>query len=154
MLRQISPADVPELMALCREHAQYEGLPFPEDGQGDRLQSALFQAPPRLFGWVVPSSAEGQLSGYMTATIDYATWSARPFVYLDCLYLRPEKRRAGLGRIMMSTLEEFARDRGCAEIQWQTPPTNAIGLAFYRALGARELAKARFSLAIHERVMA
>lgn len=154
MLRQISPADLPDLMLLCREHAQYEGLPFVESGQADRLRSALFNASPRLFGWVVPSGNDGGLSGYMTATIDYATWSARPFVYLDCLYLRPVARRGGLGRTMMSTLADFARDHGCAEIQWQTPPTNAIGLAFYRALGARELAKARFSLPIHERAEA
>lgn len=153
-LRPISPADLPELLSLCRDHADHEGLSFSDTGQTERWQDAFFGEKPRVFGWVVSAVSGGPLLGYMTATIDFSTWDARPFVYLDCLYLRPEARRNGLGRRMMATLNAFALARGCPEVQWQTPPTNTLGLAFYRAIQARELPKQRFSLAVKAEAMA
>jgi ribosomal protein S18 acetylase RimI-like enzyme len=144
-LRPIQTADLPGLLTLCRDHAAYEGLNFSESDQIGRWQQAFFGPSPRLFGWVIEGTP---LQGYMTATIDFATWDARPFVYLDCLYLRPEARRSGLGRRLMTVLSHFAKAQGCAEIQWQTPPSNADGIAFYRALAARELPKQRFALSV------
>jgi len=143
-IRTIAPSDLTDLVSLCRDHAAYEQLPFSENDQVRNWQSAFFGSRPRLFGWVC--EAENALMGYMTATIDYSTWSARQFVYLDCLYLRQEVRRQGIGRALMSVLADFARAHDCDEIQWQTPPTNELGLAFYRAIEALELPKVRFTL--------
>ncbi len=145
-LRPILPDDLDALELLCRDHAAYEGLRYEPADQVARWHALFFGHQPQLFGWVV---AEGRkLFGYMTATIDTATWSARPFVYLDCLYLKPRTRRQGFGKQMIETLQGFARQNACAEIQWQTPPDNDIGRAFYRALKARELPKSRYTLEV------
>ncbi|MCM2442306.1 GNAT family N-acetyltransferase [Agrobacterium vitis] len=137
-----------QMLALCAEHAEYEGLPFAETGQIERWKVALFAEPARLFAWVCDGVDGTPLAGYMTATIDYSTWLAHHFIYLDCLFLRPSHRGHGLGRALMSVLQTFAQDKGCAAIEWQTPPTNALGLGFYRAIGARELEKVRLSLPV------
>jgi len=150
-LRPVAPSDLVGLSELCRDHAAYEGMEFVECGHVNRWHSALFGEAPRLFGWVCTKEEQGALMGYMTATVDYSTWSARPFVYLDCLYLRPEARRGGVGRALMDALAKFANSRGCAEIQWQTPPTNELGLGFYRTISARELPKIRFTLTVEGR---
>ena len=94
IIRGILPDDLPVLPMLCRAHAAHEGLAFREDGQVERWRKALFGERPTLFGWVCD---DGRLRGYMTATVDFSTWNARPFVYLDCLYLEPGARRLGLG---------------------------------------------------------
>ncbi|WP_352861743.1 GNAT family N-acetyltransferase [Mesorhizobium sp. M1163] len=78
----------------------------------------------------------GTLTGYMTASIRLWTWSAKTHLYLDCIYLQPEARRSGIGRAMFRVLVEFARGRGCEEIQWQTLLSNEGGIAFYHSLGA------------------
>lgn len=147
-VRRVEPRDLPELVELCRLHAAYEGCPYREDGQAERLAEALFGTPARLHGWVVetPDRANAGLDGYMTATIDFATWSARPFLHLDCLYLRDTARRAGNGRALMERLQAFARERGLGEIQWQTPPDNALGIGFYERIGASARPKLRFFL--------
>lgn len=142
VVRSARAEDLPALIGLCREHAEYEGARYEENGQAARLGRALFGAPPVLFGWVV-ESADG-LAGYMTATRDYATWAADFFIHMDCLYLRAAYRGKGIGRQLIHALIGFARDRQCCEIQWQTPPDNHIGIAFYERIGARSKVKRRY----------
>jgi GNAT superfamily N-acetyltransferase len=147
IIRAIASDDLSKMPDLCRKHAAYEKLPFEENGQERRWGEAFFSDQPRLYGWVCEE--EERLYGYMTATIDFSTWNARPFVYLDCLYLLPEARKKGNGKRLMTALETFAVAHGCPEIQWQTPPHNDLGLGFYRTLpGAVERAKARFTWAV------
>ncbi|SNR74543.1 GNAT family N-acetyltransferase [Puniceibacterium sediminis] len=145
-IRPIEARDLNALVPLCQEHAEYEGLTFTRSDQVERWDSLFFAPQPHLFGWVVDMA--GPLQGYMTATIDTATWAARPFVYLDCLYLAPSIRRQGFGRRMMATLQRFACEHDCKEIQWQTPPDNDLGRAFYHSLRAQELTKSRFTLQV------
>lgn len=84
----------------------------------------------------------------MTATIDFATWTAEPFVHMDCLYLRPSVRRLGMGRALITTLREFAVHHQCTVIQWQTPPSNQLGIDFYNSIGATNKLKLRFFLEV------
>jgi ribosomal protein S18 acetylase RimI-like enzyme len=146
MIRAVVPDDLDEIVVLSRSHAEYEGLPYEDTGQAPRLGRAFFGDPPDLFGWVVANPATGRLDGYMTAVIEFATWPARPFVYMDTLFLRAEARGKGSGQDLIRTLQAFAAERGIAELQWHTPPDNELGIGFYRRLGATELPKRRFFL--------
>lgn len=143
-VRPIEPDQLPDLLELCREHAAYERAGFRESGQVERWRAALFGDRPVLHGWVAVDGG-GRLCGYMTATIDFATWGAEPFAYLDCLYLREPYRGSGLGRAFFERLRGFAAARGCARVEWQTPPDNELGIGFYRRMGATDRPKARFS---------
>ncbi|NDJ58215.1 GNAT family N-acetyltransferase [Enterobacteriaceae bacterium 4M9] len=144
-IRPVRPDELVQLVALCAEHAEYEKLCYHANGQQQRLQTALFSQPARLFSWVVADD-NGVLRGYVAATIDYSTWSAAPFVYMDCLYLTASLRGHGIGQQLMKTLIDFAEQNECSEIQWQTPPDNQLGIGFYQHIGANRLPKARFTL--------
>ncbi|EOL8971707.1 N-acetyltransferase family protein [Cronobacter dublinensis] len=144
MIRWLQPEDLTQLVALCADHAAYEKLDYVPDNQAERLQQAVFGEPARLYVWVV---ADGpQLRGYLSATLDYSTWSAAPFAYMDCLYLQEPMRGQGWGRKLLATLAAFAGEHGCRQIQWQTPPDNLSGIGFYQAIGAQSLPKSRFHL--------
>ncbi|MFW2544892.1 N-acetyltransferase family protein [Primorskyibacter sp. 2E107] len=144
MIRAAKPTDMPQLVSLIEAHAAYEGFPFPGGFQNrDGLERLAFGHGTRLLIWV--AEEEERLIGYMSATVDYSTWNAAAFLYLDCLYLSEAARGLGLGKQMMETLDAFAADRGIPAIEWQTPPDNALGLGFYRHIGARELPKQRFT---------
>lgn len=144
-IRPVEIADLPAVVGLCAAHADYERLIYKHAGQAQRLKSALFAAEPKLYMWVV-AAADGQLMGYMSATLDYSTWSAAPFVYMDCLYLDESLRGQGWGRQLLVQLANFAEAKQCAEIQWQTPPDNTSGIGFYQRMGATSLPKSRFQL--------
>lgn len=141
-VRSIEPCHLDALLALCREHAEYEKADFRENGQVERWRAALFSEPAALHGWI--ATDDGEPCGYMTVTVDFATWSAAPFAYLDCLYLREPYRGMGLGRTFLDRLREFAVARRCGWAEWQTPPDNELGVGFYRRMGAAAKPKVRF----------
>lgn len=136
--------DLDALLHMCREHALYERTAWCETHQLERLPGALFCDAPRLYAWVAHCSEE--LIGYASATIDFSTWSARPYVHLDCLYVREQARARGIGRLLFEAVDRFARAREIRELQWQTPHWNVAAQRFYERLGARGAAKVRFSL--------
>jgi ribosomal protein S18 acetylase RimI-like enzyme len=146
MIRPITPQDLDSLLILCSEHADYEQLAFQVADQKSRWQALFFSDPSRIHVWVYEH--DGDLQGYMSVTLDYATWSGRCFAYMDCLYLRPTYRGLGLGRQFISTLQAFASSADCDEIQWHTPTHNQLGIDFYRHIGAVEKAKLRYFLSV------
>ncbi len=152
MIRPAIHADFKQLGQLIENHAAYEGAPLSEPVDLERLRKLVLDEPPRIFLWVVEQ--DGAIGGYMSATIDCSTWHAAPFVYLDCLYLEPEMRGQGTGRNLIATLAAFAHERGIGWIEWQTPPDNQAGIAFYRCMGANERVKQRFSLDVRSRMTA
>jgi L-amino acid N-acyltransferase YncA len=145
VIRPAAPSDTAQILDLCRAHAAYEKVPYVDDSQGPRLARALFSAEPTMHAWVIDACGE-ELLGYMTAVVEFATWPARSFVYMDTLYLREHARRQGWGRRLIETLSDFARAKNLREIQWQTPPWNDNGIGFYRRMGADEVDKVRFTL--------
>ena len=145
-IRKIERTDLNQLTELIIEHTEYEGFPMERFTRTNQLDKLIFSKDPALFVWVVERGRK--LLGYMSATIDYSTWQAAPFVYLDCLYLREQARGQGVGWQLMTQLQEFAQYNDCNNIQWQTPPTNKLGISFYRKIGASESSKMRFTWSV------
>ncbi|MEY9839835.1 N-acetyltransferase family protein [Streptacidiphilus sp. EB103A] len=141
-VQPIEPHHLDALLELCREHAAYEQADFQENGQVERWHAALFSEQPALYGWVATDA--GTPCGFMTATVDFATWGAEPFAYMDCLYLQEPYRGLGIGRVLFERLREFAAAKGCGRVEWQTPPHNELGIGFYRRMGAGDKSKVRF----------
>ncbi|NIF18157.1 GNAT family N-acetyltransferase [Pantoea sp. Cy-639] len=141
-VRTIREADLPQLLRLCRRHAEYEAATWVENNQVERWSEALFCTSPDLFGWV--AQANGHLCGFMTATVDYATWDAAYFAHMDCLYIEDEYRGHGIGRRFFDCLDAFCRERKIGHAQWQTPPDNQLGIGFYQRMGATSKPKLRF----------
>ena len=143
-VRPAAAADTPALATLCAAHAAYEGIPHDADGHAARLADALDAGRLRAWlGWL-----DGAAVGYASATPDFATLTARPFLHLDCLYLRPAVRGQGLGADLLASVTACAHELGCSQLQWQTPVWNADAIRFYDRLGATRLEKPRYTLAL------
>ena len=143
LIRHAAPADLEEIVRLCADHASYERAEHDGSGLLERLAGALFGPTPQLMAWVIEGEAGGLL-GYATATLDFATWSGRSYLHLDCLFLDETLRGRGYGRRMMDVVMSQARRAGHSEVQWQTPSWNIEAIGFYERLGARGAAKVRF----------
>jgi GNAT superfamily N-acetyltransferase len=50
--------------------------------------------------------------------------------------VRPEHRRLGYGRALLSTVARLALERGCARFEWAVLDWNELAIGFYRRLGA------------------
>jgi GNAT superfamily N-acetyltransferase len=141
-VRRVEPTDLDAVVALCAEHAEFERASFDPSGKLERLNEAIFGNDPRLTAWI--AVVDRQPVGYATATMDFSTWNAALFLYMDCLFVRPSHRNGGVGLTLFEAVFCFVRERGLNEIQWQTPAWNMDACRFYRRIGGTDLPKAGF----------
>lgn len=143
-IRNCELKDLDKLIRLCADHAAYEGANYNPTNKAMHLEKALFSPQPPLSCWVV--EANNEVVGYSSFTIDYSTWDAAFYLNLDCLYLEPDYRSLGIGAAIFAKLIPFAKEKGCANIQWHTPIDNVNAIRFYQKMGAGLKEKARFTL--------
>jgi GNAT superfamily N-acetyltransferase len=144
-IRRVEVNDLEQLSALCVEHAAYERASFASPN-ASRLHPAIFSARPRLHVWVAARPSE--LVGYVSATVDFSTWSSREFVHLDCLYVREAYRGHAIGRSLIDAVIAHAAALDIVEVQWQTPDWNVDAQRFYARLGASAANKVRYTLKV------
>lgn len=134
--------DINQVIDLIEAHARHERDQINREGLADRLCKDLFCNDPKLY--CIVAELGDELLGYATYTIQYSTWEAISYVYLDCLFLKEKARARGLGKKLMDLVKSEALERGLNLVQWQTPDFNLDAIGFYRALGAHSKPKERF----------
>ena len=148
VIRPVEAGDLDSVIRLCADHAAYEKSAVQLDGKTDLLSRVIFSAEPRL--WCFVAEADGAIAGYATCTRDFSTWRAAEYLHMDCLYVAPGFRNAGIGGEMMRALSRHAGALGCATVEWQTPAWNADAVRFYERLGAEATEKMRFAWAARD----
>jgi len=144
LIRNCQSSDIPFVVYLCQKHAEYEKAIFNPFGKEEGLTKALFSDDPKLFCLVV--EVEQKIVGYATYTIDFSTWDAAYFMYMDCLYLEDEVRGFGIGEALLDVLTQVATSKKCITIQWHTPTFNERAIKFYHRIGGKSKNKVRFFL--------
>ena len=135
-IRPATEADVPLILALIRELAEFERL-LPEvtaDAAGLRAQ--LFGARPaaEVFLGFEP---DGTPMGFALFFQNFSTFLGKPGIYLEDLYVRPAHRGRGLGKALLAQLAQLAIKRGFGRLEWAVLDWNENAIGFYRKLGAR-----------------
>ncbi|MEX1096627.1 MAG: GNAT family N-acetyltransferase [Planctomycetales bacterium] len=133
-LRAAIPADVPVVLALIRELAEYERLPHEVAATEESLRETLFGARPSAEALL--AEADGEVAGFAVFFHNYSTFVGRPGLYLEDLYVRPQFRRRGIGRAFFRALARLAVERGGGRLEWSVLDWNEPAIAFYRSLGA------------------
>jgi GNAT superfamily N-acetyltransferase len=134
-LRFATRDDVAQILAFVRELAEYEQLAHEVVADEAALVQHLFGATPRAE--VVFAEVDGRPGGFALFFHNYSTFLGRPGLYLEDLFVRPEFRAHGLGRLLMGCLARIALDRGCGRFEWWVLDWNQPAIDFYRRLGAR-----------------
>jgi len=137
-IRPIEAADVPTVVDLVYELAEYERLRELCHLDSEQLQNALFGPTPALFG-LVAEDPERNVVGYALYFLNFSTWEGVHGIYLEDLYVRPDQRGSGLGRALLTGLATIADERGYARVEWSVLDWNAPSIAFYRSLGAEPM---------------
>jgi GNAT superfamily N-acetyltransferase len=63
----------------------------------------------------------------------------KPVIFLECFFIRPEHRRQGIGRALMTRLADIAVRDGCVCFEWIVPDWNTPAIEFYESLGGHHL---------------
>lgn len=135
-VRPASTADIPELLAMIRELAEYEREPDAVEATEEHLHRTLFADRPAVFAHV--AEVDGTLAGMAIWFLSYSTWLGTHSIYLEDLYVRPGQRGGGAGRLLLQTLAAMCVDRGYQRLEWWVLDWNPAR-GFYDALGADAL---------------
>ena len=133
-IQPVRPQDVPAVVAMVHELADYERAPGECHITAQQLHAALFGENPALFGHVA-LDASGEPVGMMLWFLNFSTWEGRHGIYLEDLYVRPALRGHGLGRAMLAFLANICVERGYPRLQWWVIDWNPAR-DFYGRLGA------------------
>ncbi len=133
-LREAVREDVPAIVSLIEALALYERQP--EDCHADPrlLEEHLFG--PRKYAEVVLAEASGEVIGFALYFFNYSTWLTRPGLYLEDLFVKPERRGLGAGKALLTRLAQIAVARGCGRMEWSVLTWNEPAIGFYKSLGA------------------
>lgn len=133
-IRAATPADVPLILRLVRELAEFEREPDAVEATEEMLAEALFGGRPAAEAVIAESGDEP--AGFALFFHNFSTWTGRRGLYLEDLYVTPAARGAGVGTALLRHLAGIAIDRGCARFEWAVLDWNEPAIQFYRAMGA------------------
>jgi GNAT superfamily N-acetyltransferase len=134
VIRAATPDDVPVILDLVRELATYEREPDAVVAIEAGFRDVLFGD--EAFAWCHVAELDGEIVGFALWFRSFSTWLGRPGIYLEDLFVKPAARGSGLGKALLMTLVEIARERGYGRVEWSVLNWNEPAIGFYRALGA------------------
>jgi GNAT superfamily N-acetyltransferase len=133
-IRPATLADVPLILRLVRELAEFEREPDAVEATEDMLAAALFGERPAAEA--VIAELDDAPVGFALFFQNFSTWTGRPGIYLEDLYVTPAARGSGTGTALLRHLAGIALDRGCGRFEWAVLDWNEPAINFYRAMGA------------------
>ncbi len=168
IVREAQASDVPALLEMFAELAEFEELTHELRATEKQLSEALFGPHPAAEALIADRSREarafgagrfGDASGASVSSIGprfghqdshqaigyalyfptFSSFLATKGIWLEDLFVRPAHRRAGVGRALLAAVAERLRERGGARLEWAALDWNEPALSFYRVLGARTM---------------
>lgn len=130
-----TPADVPMLFQLVTALADYEKLSHEVTGTSDDLAQHLFGDRP--YAEAILARVENKPVGFALFFHNFSTFLMKPGIYLEDLFVLPEYRGQGIGKLLLQTLGKLAVERGCGRLEWAVLDWNEPAIAFYKRMGAQ-----------------
>ena len=129
--------DIPVILDLIRELAEYERLSHLVIATEERLRATLFGA--GVPAEVLLAHYEGECAGFALFFPNYSTFLAQPGIYLEDLYDKPHLRGKGAGLALLRELARIAAARNYGRVEWEVLDWNEPAIRFYKRLGAEPL---------------
>ena len=133
-IRPASADDCQLILQFIKELAEYEKLSHEVVATPQILQESLFGERPY---------AEVLIGEYQATPVAHAlyfhnlsTFTGRPGIYLEDIYVQPELRGKGFGRSLLSYIAKLAVERNCTRVEWSVLDWNEPSIQFYRSIGA------------------
>ena len=135
MIRAAVPSDVPELVAMIHELAEFENLSDQVVVTEADLSAALFD-PGAVVSDTVVELGDGTLAAHALWFRTFSTFLGKTGIWLEDLYVRPEHRGQGFGAALLMHLRQLTAGR----LEWEVLEWNAPAIDFYERMGARPMA--------------
>ena len=136
VIRKSTEADIPQLLRLMRELAEFEKYADAFAVTEEVLREQGFRrSPPDFHAFVADEN--GELSGFLVYYFVPFTYRAKPNVIIKELYVAEGHRGKGIGQLLMKAIAKEAEAAGCGMIKWWVAKWNRRGIEFYERHGAK-----------------
>jgi GNAT superfamily N-acetyltransferase len=139
VIRSATENDVPLILQLIRELAEFEHLSHEVTATEQNLREHLFGARP--YAEVLIASLEDQPVGFALFFHNYSTFLSKPGIYLEDLYVRESCRGHGVGTALLQAVRQLAVERGCGRFEWSVLNWNQRAIEFYEKMGAKRMSE-------------
>ena len=135
-IRNAEVNDIPTLIALIQELADYEKLSKEAVATEDLLKHWLFEKE-RAEGLIL--EVDQIVIGFALYFHNFSTFLGKAGLYLEDLYIKPDYRHKGYGKQVFKYLAKLTLERGCGRMEWSVLDWNAPSIQFYQSLGAKPM---------------
>jgi GNAT superfamily N-acetyltransferase len=134
-VRPARPGDVKTVFDLISALADYERLLHEVEATPEQVSEALFGETPRVFCDL--AEVDGEIVGFALWFYTFSTFRGKHGLYLEDLFVLPEHRGNGVGRVLLSDLASRCLAEDLGRLEWSVLDWNEPAIAFYRSMGAR-----------------
>jgi GNAT superfamily N-acetyltransferase len=138
-IREATSADAGTILRFITELAIYEKAGHEVEATVETITESLFG--PNSVSHAAICERDGVPVGFAVWFFSYSTWQARNGLYLEDLYVTPEQRGTGAGRLMLRYLARIAVEKGCGRFEWSVLDWNEPAIKAYQAIGAEPLSE-------------
>ncbi|KAI0066834.1 acyl-CoA N-acyltransferase [Artomyces pyxidatus] len=132
-IRAAKPEDVSTILQLIYDLAVYEKAADQAKATPELITKNLFESKfaHALLAFSGSPASPGEPLGLALYFFNFSTWTGRPGLYLEDLFVKPEHRSKGIGKAFFSRLAVIAQDNNCARMDWSVLKWNMPSIDFY-----------------------
>lgn len=135
-IRFAAREDIPTILEFIRALAAYEKMEDQVIADETLLETWIFE---KRKAEVLLAFEGGTPIGFALFFHNFSTWLGRAGIYLEDLFVLPEYRGRGYGKLLLKRLARIAVQRGCGRLEWACLDWNEPSIAFYKSVGATAL---------------
>ncbi|MEG0177973.1 MAG: GNAT family N-acetyltransferase [Oscillospiraceae bacterium] len=132
-IRRAVETDIPDILTLIRAIAEYEKMSDEVVATEKSLHKAMFE---ENIAHCLMAIEDGKAVGYALYFYNFSTFVGKKGLYLEDLYLYPEMRKKGYGKLLFNELLAIAKSEDCTRMEWCCLNWNTQSQEFYKSLGA------------------
>ena len=137
IIREAIVEDAPLILSFIKGLGEYEKLSHEVVATEVLLRENLFGENP--VAEVILGYYQKKPVAFALFFHNFSTFLGKPGLYLEDLFVIPEMRGKGFGKVMLSYLAKLAKERNCGRLEWWVLDWNEPALKFYRSIGARPM---------------
>ncbi|WP_175650530.1 GNAT family N-acetyltransferase [Pseudomonas sp. Marseille-P9899] len=134
-IRPAQPEDAGQILTFITELAEYERARHEVIASVEDIQRSLFSPDSTAKGLIC--ERDGQAIGYAVYFFSYSTWLGKNGIYLEDLYVTPQSRGTGAGKLLLRHLAQVACANDCGRLEWSVLDWNQPAIDFYLSIGAQ-----------------
>lgn len=133
-IRPATPEDAAVILGFIIELAVYEKAGHEVEATEETVRSSIFGEGSVTDAVIL--EADGKPAGFAVWFYSYSTWQAKNGLYLEDLYVSPDFRGSGAGKLLLKHLARVAVEKGCGRFEWSVLDWNEPAIRVYDAVGA------------------